>query len=73
FQQFRLVQKQPDHIEAQYVIEPELNESQSAALVLALQQQLDFPHRITLARQPAISRTPNHKYEDFVSEVAEID
>ena len=66
-EQFRLVQRSRDEIEACYVMARELDPGEAARIVAALQVRLGHPFRILPRRVDIIERGPGHKFEDFVS------
>ncbi|MCX7157332.1 MAG: phenylacetate--CoA ligase family protein [Rhodocyclales bacterium] len=66
-EQFQLVQRCLDEIEANYVMSRDLDEHEAAQIVAALQDRLGFPFRIRLQRLPSIGRSAPHKFEDFIS------
>lgn len=68
-EQFRLVQKTREDIEAQYVMARPLAPDEEMRLAAALQERLGYPFRIVLRRMDAIQRGANHKFEDFISEL----
>lgn len=66
-EQFQLVQRHVDEIDANYVMTRVLDEHEAGQIVAALQKQLGFPFRIRLQRLPSIERSATHKFEDFIS------
>jgi phenylacetate-CoA ligase len=64
--QFQLVQREPDLIEARYVMEREMSPDEVVRLTLLLQQRLGFPFRIEPTRVARIERPAAHKFEDFI-------
>lgn len=69
-EQFRLVQREPCMIEAQFVAAHSLSAAEETELVAALRASLGYPFDIRLTRVAAIERGSNLKFEDFVSELA---
>ena len=69
-EQFRLVQREPCVIEAQFVAARSLSAAEEAKLMAALRASLGYPFDIRLARVATIERGSNLKFEDFVSELA---
>jgi len=68
-EQFRLVQRQPDEIEAQYVMARELTPEEMRTLGAALGSRFGYGFRIAWKRCDALDRGPGYKFEDFVSEL----
>jgi phenylacetate-CoA ligase len=64
--QFQLVQREPDLIEARFVMEREMSPDEVVRLTLLLQQRLGFPFRIEPTRVARIERPAAHKFEDFI-------
>lgn len=70
-EQFQLVQRRLDEIEANYVMFRALNEQEATRIVALLQERLGHPFLIRLQRVPAIERSAPHKLEDFISALPE--
>lgn len=68
-EQFRLVQRLPDEIEAQYVMARELTPEEMRKLGAALGSRFGYGFRIAWKRCDALDRGPGYKFEDFVSEL----
>lgn len=68
-EQFRLVQRMPDEIEAQYVMVRELTQEEMKKLGAALESRFGCRFRIAWKRCDALDRGPGYKFEDFVSEI----
>lgn len=68
-EQFRLVQKNPTEIEAQYVMVRELGLEEKARLEFALADRLGHRFRIVWNRCERLERGLGYKLEDFVSEL----
>lgn len=66
-EQFQLVQRRLNEIEANYVMLRTLNEQEATQIVALLQERLGHPFHIRLHRVPAIERSAPHKLEDFIS------
>lgn len=68
-EQFRLVQRTPEEIEACYVMARELTQEEKARLEAALASRFGYPFRIAWKRSDALDRGPGYKFEDFISEL----
>jgi len=68
-EQFRLVQRTPEAIEAQYVMARELSPDEQARLEAALATRFGHRFRIAWKRCAALECGPGYKLEDFVSEL----
>lgn len=69
--QIQLIQDAVDHIEARLVMARDLTDGEAGRLIVALQECLGYPFRITLQRVDVIPRSASQKYEDFISLLAE--
>lgn len=69
--QLQLVQTGRDRIEVTYVMERELNDDEERRLSATLRASLGFPYRMTCRWVDHIPRSPNGKFEDFISQVAD--
>lgn len=69
--QFQLVQHDLERIEARLVCARPLQTSEEQALRAMLMQQFGHPFRIDFTCLERLETTPNSKYEDFVSRIAE--
>jgi phenylacetate-coenzyme A ligase PaaK-like adenylate-forming protein len=67
--QFQVVQTDFDHIEIRYVPESADQPIDLAALTQRVRSALRQPVNVTLRAVPTIPRSPNGKYEDFISQV----
>jgi phenylacetate-CoA ligase len=63
----RLVQTAAARIEVQYVMDRELSEGERDKVRAMLVAKLGYPFEIAFVRQASIERTPDEKWEDFVS------
>ncbi|MEO8008564.1 MAG: phenylacetate--CoA ligase family protein, partial [Betaproteobacteria bacterium] len=68
--QIQMVQQSLLKIEARVVTDRELTTDEMRKFKAALQTSLGYPFEIGIKRVPAIQRSPNLKFEDFVSEVS---
>ena len=67
--QLQMVQKSTEDIVLRVVAPRALTQAERHNLIAALQACLGYPFRMTIDQVQEIPRTPNHKYEDFVSEI----
>ena len=68
-EQFRLVQRVPGAIEAEYVMQRELAREEKAQLEMILASRFGHRFEIVWRRCAMIDRGPGYKFEDFVSEL----
>lgn len=68
-QQIQLVQKSLNKIEARLVAKSKLDETEEKLLRIALSEMLRHPFEFDLVYFDKIEFGPNHKFEDFISEV----
>ena len=67
--QLQLIQTARDRIEVTYAMERMLNDDEERQLTAALRSSLGFPYRMTCRWVDRIPRSPNGKFEDFISQV----
>lgn len=67
--QLQLVQKSLFQIEVRLVVKNRLDESEEKSLRSALVDMLRYPFEFTLVYLDKIEFGPNHKFEDFISEI----
>ena len=65
-EQFQLVQREPDRIEARYVMQREMTPGEATRLADLLREKLGYPFRIDPLRVDRIERPAAHKFEDFI-------
>lgn len=68
-QQFRIIQTAPDSLEVTYAMDRALTAAEEMELKEAIGDRLGFTFKIGWNRVDLIERTPNAKYEDFVSQL----
>ena len=69
-QQFRVIQTALDNLEITYAMDRALTATEEIALKEAIGERLGYAFNITWHRVDLIERTPNAKYEDFVSRLS---
>ncbi len=67
--QLQLVQTGKDSIMVTYAMERELNSHEERLLTTALRTSLGYSYQLTCRRVESIPRSPNGKFEDFISQV----
>jgi phenylacetate-CoA ligase len=65
-EQFQLIQREPDRIEARYVMDREMTSDEASRLTELLQERLGYPFRIDPLRVDRLERPAAHKFEDFI-------
>lgn len=67
--QFRLIQRHPENIEINYVMDRDLTPDERSRLESALAERFGHRFRMAWKRVDAVQRGPGYKFEDFVSEL----
>lgn len=67
--QLQLIQTGRDQIEVIFAMERELSDEEEHRLIGTLQTTLGFPYRMICRRVDQIPRSPNGKFEDFISRI----
>lgn len=67
--QLQLIQTGRDQIEVIFAMERELSDEEEHRLTGTLQTTLGFPYRMICRRVGQIPRSPNGKFEDFISRI----
>jgi phenylacetate-CoA ligase len=67
----RLVQRAPDSIEVEYVMDREFSVEEAGRIREMLAAKLGYPFAVSFARRTSIERAPGEKWEDFLSLVAQ--
>ncbi len=68
-QQFRVTQTAPDSLEITYAMDRALTTAEEIKLKEAIGERLGYAFNIAWKRVDLIERTPNAKYEDFLSQL----
>jgi phenylacetate-CoA ligase len=68
-QQIQLVQKSLNKIEVRLVVKSRLDKTEEKSLRVALSEMLRYPFEFNLVYFDKIEFGPNHKFEDFISEI----
>jgi hypothetical protein len=68
-QQIQLVQKSLNKIEVRLVVKSSLDKTEEKSLRVALSEMLRYPFEFNLVYFDKIEFGPNHKFEDFISEI----
>ena len=72
-EQFQLIQREPDRIEARYVMDREMTPAEALRLTELLQERLGYPFRIDPLRVDRLERPAAHKFEDFICALSAAD
>jgi phenylacetate-CoA ligase len=70
YEQFQVVQKSVNHIEARLVTERQFTPAEEKRFTGILQEALGYPFSVEIVYLESIPRSKGGKFEDFVSEVA---
>ncbi len=70
-EQAQLVQRAPDHVEVRLVTHHQPDSEQEQRLRAVVNDNFDYPMRVTFVYLREIPRSPRDKFEDFVCEIAD--